>query len=52
MTSTVSAPTGSLAEQAYARLRRLICTAELEPGSVIVESELCEQLGVGPDASA
>jgi len=47
MTSTVSAPTGSLAEQAYARLRRLICTAELEPGSVIVESELCEQLGVG-----
>ena len=37
----------SLAEQAYQRLRRMICTAELEPGAVVVESELCEQLGLG-----
>ena len=25
----------------------MICTAELEPGAVISEAELCEQLGVG-----
>ncbi len=39
--------TESLADQAYRRVRRMICTAELEPGAVISESELCEQLGVG-----
>lgn len=37
----------SLADQAYERLRRMICTAELEPGAVISESGLCEQLGLG-----
>jgi len=37
----------SLAEQAYRRVRRMICTAELEPGAVISESGLCEQLGLG-----
>ncbi|MAF72817.1 MAG: GntR family transcriptional regulator [Actinomycetota bacterium] len=39
--------TESLADQAYRRVRRMICTAELEPGAVISEAELCEQLGVG-----
>ena len=39
--------TPSLAEQAYGRIRRMICTAELEPGAVVSESELCEQLGLG-----
>lgn len=39
--------TESLADQAYRRLRRMICTAELEPGAVLSESELCEQLGLG-----
>lgn len=43
----VRAMTQSLADQAYGRLRRMICTAELEPGAVISESELCEQLGLG-----
>jgi len=42
-----TAPTPSLADQAYQRLRRMICTAELAPGAVVVESELCEQLGLG-----
>jgi DNA-binding GntR family transcriptional regulator len=37
----------SLADQAYRRVRRMICTAELEPGAVLSESELCEQLGLG-----
>ena len=44
MTTTT---TPSLAEQAYGRIRRMICTAELEPGAVVSESELCEQLGLG-----
>jgi len=39
--------TESLADQAYRRVRRMICTAELEPGAVLSESELCEQLGLG-----
>jgi len=39
--------TPSLAEQAYGRIRRMICTAELEPGAVVSESGLCEQLGLG-----
>ena len=39
--------TESLADQAYRRVRRMICTAELEPGAVISESGLCEQLGLG-----
>ena len=39
--------TESLAGQAYRRVRRMICTAELEPGAVLSESELCEQLGLG-----
>ncbi len=43
----VRAMTQSLADQAYGHLRRMICTAELEPGAVISESELCEQLGLG-----
>lgn len=45
MTSTESAL--SRADEAYLRLRRMVCTAELEPGAVVVESELCEQLGLG-----
>ena len=40
--------TESLADQAYRRVRRMICTAELEPGAVISEAELCEQLGAKP----
>ena len=39
--------TESLADQAYRRVRRMICTAELQPGAVISESGLCEQLGLG-----
>src|SRR5210317_39232 len=39
--------TESLADQAYRRVRRMICTDELEPGAVLSESELCEQLGLG-----
>ncbi|CAB4760546.1 unannotated protein [freshwater metagenome] len=37
----------SLSEQAYRRIRRLICTAELAPGSVISEAELGQQLSLG-----
>jgi DNA-binding GntR family transcriptional regulator len=43
----MTAATESLAEQAYRRVRRMICTAELQPGAVISESGLCEQLGLG-----
>lgn len=37
----------SLSEQAYDRIRRMICTAELAPGSVISEAALQETLGLG-----
>lgn len=37
----------SLSQQAYRRIRRLICTAELAPGSVISEASLVSALGVG-----
>ena len=37
----------SLSEQAYRRIRRLICTAELAPGSVISEASLVTTLGAG-----
>ncbi len=37
----------SLSEQAYRRIRRLICTAELTPGSVISEAELGHRLSLG-----
>lgn len=37
----------SLADQAYASLRRLIVTAELAPGAVLSESDLQESLGLG-----
>lgn len=47
VTAPPASSSASLADQAYDRLRRMICTAELEPGAVIVESELCEQLGLG-----
>jgi DNA-binding GntR family transcriptional regulator len=43
----MTAATESLADQAYRRVRRMICTAELQPGAVISESGLCEQLGLG-----
>ena len=39
--------TDSLAERAYAAIRRLIVTLDLEPGSVINERELVERLGIG-----
>ena len=37
----------SLADQAYYRIRELIVTLELAPGSLVSERELMEQLGVG-----
>ena len=37
----------SLADQAYYRIRELIVTLELPPGSLVNERELMEQLGVG-----
>jgi DNA-binding GntR family transcriptional regulator len=39
--------TESLSEQAYRRIRRLICTAELAPGAVISEADLVATLEVG-----
>jgi DNA-binding GntR family transcriptional regulator len=41
------APTASLAQQAYYRLRDRIVTLRLAPGSLVNERELVEQLGVG-----
>ena len=38
---------GSLSEQAYYRLRNLIVTLELAPGSLVNERELMERLGLG-----
>ncbi len=37
----------SLSEQAYSQIRSMIITLELEPGSLISESELISTLGVG-----
>jgi DNA-binding GntR family transcriptional regulator len=37
----------SLADQAYYRLRELIVTLELPPGSIVNERELMERLGLG-----
>jgi DNA-binding GntR family transcriptional regulator len=37
----------SLADQAYYRIRELIVTLELPPGSLVNEQELMEQLGLG-----
>lgn len=37
----------SLADQAYYRIRELIVTLELPPGSLVNERELMEQLGLG-----
>jgi DNA-binding GntR family transcriptional regulator len=37
----------SLADQAYYRLRELIVTLELAPGSIVNERELMERLGLG-----
>ena len=37
----------SLSDQAYYRIRELIVTLELAPGSLVSEPELMEQLGVG-----
>ena len=37
----------SLADQAYYRIRELIVTLELPPGSLVSERELMERLGVG-----
>ena len=37
----------SLADQAYYRIRELIVTLELPPGSLVSERELMEQLGLG-----
>ena len=37
----------SLADQAYFRIRELIVTLELPPGSLVSERELMERLGVG-----
>jgi len=37
----------SMSEFAYRAIRRLICTAELAPGSVISEASLAAALGVG-----
>lgn len=37
----------TLADQAYHRVRRMICTAELEPGAVINEAGLQEEFGMG-----
>src|SRR5262249_6438376 len=37
----------SPADQAYSRIRELIVTLELAPGSLVSERELMERLGVG-----
>ena len=37
----------SLSDQAYYRIRELIVTLELPPGSLVSERELMEQLGLG-----
>lgn len=37
----------SLAEQAYRKLEEMIITLELRPGSIVIEADLCERLGVG-----
>ena len=42
-----AAQAASLADRAYFRIRELIVTLELPPGSVIDERALVEQLGVG-----
>lgn len=42
-----AAAAGSLSEQAYVRLRELIVTLALAPGSVVDERELMERLGLG-----
>jgi DNA-binding GntR family transcriptional regulator len=42
-----AAETRSLADQAYYRIRELIVTLELPPGSLVSERELMEQLGLG-----
>ena len=38
---------GSLADQAYYRIRDLIVSLELAPGSIVSERELMERLGLG-----
>jgi DNA-binding GntR family transcriptional regulator len=38
---------GSLADRAYATIRDLIVTLELQPGSLINERELIERIGIG-----
>jgi len=40
-------PDASLTDRAYAELEELIVTLELEPGEVVSESALGEQLGIG-----
>lgn len=37
----------SLADRAYTRIRRMICTAELAPGAVVSEAELQAELEMG-----
>ena len=47
MQAAISQDTGSLADQAYDLVERMIVTLELHPGSVFSENDLSERIGIG-----